>query len=244
MSGCPKKDIHSVYVDGELPLTFRAEYESHVASCQTCKAILEKLKAQRKLFAEDNAAASVDGVYLAQSFERLQTKLHYADTVQKAAPQKNIISFPGARWAVSAACAAAVFACIFTPAYLRSRTGATGFSELKAIASAELKPLTEKQVIIDGNISHTDLSSLALAEAKPQSESTTGEAEAVQGETKAKPAEQRTVRATATVGTAGSRAMRRSLTSVDVFKPGVVDAAAQLPIKIETPLPSYGGENR
>ena len=35
MSFCPSKDIHSVYLDNELPEVYKAEYEAHIAVCQT-----------------------------------------------------------------------------------------------------------------------------------------------------------------------------------------------------------------
>ena len=44
MSTCPEKDLHSIYLDGELPEEFLKEYENHVAGCEKCKAELEKLR--------------------------------------------------------------------------------------------------------------------------------------------------------------------------------------------------------
>ena len=45
MSFCPSKDIHSVYLDGELPENYKAEYELHVSHCEKCRKELEQLKA-------------------------------------------------------------------------------------------------------------------------------------------------------------------------------------------------------
>ena len=53
MSICPNKDLHSVYLDNELPESYKAEYEKHVADCPKCQAELKKLKAVRNLFADD-----------------------------------------------------------------------------------------------------------------------------------------------------------------------------------------------
>ena len=44
MFTCPEDDIHSIYLDNELPPNFVAEYEAHVASCPKCKAKNEKFK--------------------------------------------------------------------------------------------------------------------------------------------------------------------------------------------------------
>ncbi|MBP5452686.1 MAG: zf-HC2 domain-containing protein, partial [Treponema sp.] len=47
MSTCPEKDIHSIYLDNELPAAYVADYEAHVESCPECKAQLEKLRMLR-----------------------------------------------------------------------------------------------------------------------------------------------------------------------------------------------------
>lgn len=235
MSTCPEKDIHSVYLDGELPEKYRSEYEAHIASCQKCKAVLDKMRALHTMFAQDADGAQLDSVFMQQSFERLQTKLRYSANVQKAAERQHVLSFPAVRWGISAAAAAAVFAVLFTPVYLRTQAGTAAPQELKTIASAELEPLSEKKIVVDGNISHKDLSSLAVA--KQESETKEDDADTPK-------LEQRTVRATATVSTPSGASMRRSLTSVDVFKPEGVNAASSLPIKIAPPIPYYSGEER
>ena len=43
MSFCPSKDIHSVYLDGELPENYKAEYELHISHCEKCRKELEQL---------------------------------------------------------------------------------------------------------------------------------------------------------------------------------------------------------
>ena len=49
MFTCPDVDIHSVYIDGELPESFVRQYEEHVASCPECKKIQESLLRMKKL---------------------------------------------------------------------------------------------------------------------------------------------------------------------------------------------------
>ena len=53
MSTCPEKDIHSIYLDGELPASYVAEYEAHVNACPSCQATLERLRRIRRVFAKD-----------------------------------------------------------------------------------------------------------------------------------------------------------------------------------------------
>ena len=48
MSTCPTNEIHSLYLDNELPQAHKEQYEAHIASCEKCKASLEKLHAVRE----------------------------------------------------------------------------------------------------------------------------------------------------------------------------------------------------
>lgn len=220
MSACPQKDIHSVYIDGELPEKFRAEYEAHIAGCAACQAELATLRNLRALLTgeatAEAAAPATDTVFLEQSFARLQTKLRYSRTVGAAQGAKGrVLSFTAAKWAVSAAAAAAVFALVLTPLRTKAGDGASGEAgAVTAIASAELEPLTEKGVVIDGNISHTELSSLAVADS-PHPPVSGESGDALPLAPVARPGmEQRTVSARTV-----SSGIRRSLRSVDVFRP-------------------------
>ncbi len=56
MSTCPENDIHSVYLDGELPEEFLQEYEAHVASCPECSKKLEALTRLKGFVHEDSAS--------------------------------------------------------------------------------------------------------------------------------------------------------------------------------------------
>ena len=80
MSTCPEKDLHSIYLDGELPEEFLKEYETHVAGCEKCQAELEKLKKVSVPFREDALSVKLDQTYLDQSFARLQTKMRFKET--------------------------------------------------------------------------------------------------------------------------------------------------------------------
>lgn len=77
MSFCPSDDIHSVYLDGELPENFKSEYESHLQSCSECQKKLDQLKKLHALFEADSKALDVDKHYLDQSFDRLMVKMNY-----------------------------------------------------------------------------------------------------------------------------------------------------------------------
>ena len=74
MSFCPTKDIHSIYLDNEMPEIYKAEYESHVATCKKCQQELNKLKVLHTLLSSDADVVTPDSHYAEQSFERLQLK--------------------------------------------------------------------------------------------------------------------------------------------------------------------------
>ncbi|MBO5236771.1 MAG: hypothetical protein J6B32_06655 [Spirochaetaceae bacterium] len=81
MSTCPEKDIHSLYIDNEIPLSHITEYESHVNNCQTCIKDLQKYKNLHSLLQEDSASINFSKEHLEDSFQKLQAKLHYSNTI-------------------------------------------------------------------------------------------------------------------------------------------------------------------
>lgn len=86
MSTCPNNDIHSIYLDNELPANFLAEYEEHLKSCPACQAELRKLKNARNLFQNDNdpvISHTSSQKELDESFARLQARLSYSKITGK-----------------------------------------------------------------------------------------------------------------------------------------------------------------
>ena len=83
MSTCPSNDIHSVYLDNELPETYVAPYEAHIKSCPKCAAKLASLRAASAAFRTDAKAMTMDEAALGKSWERLQARLSYSKTTQR-----------------------------------------------------------------------------------------------------------------------------------------------------------------
>lgn len=223
MSTCPEKDIHSVYVDGELPAQFLAEYESHLASCEKCRAQVEKLRSLRKLFLQDSDSHRTDSTFTEESFARLQTKLKYTRTTNTIRTG-TILSFAPVKWAVSAGAAAAVFALIATPQLLRSGTSGQN-QDVQAIAYTELEPISEKSPVIDGDFSYKELASLKVSDKTATASASESEKEPVT--TEKLQVEQKTVGAY-TVSTR----MGKRLSSVDVFRPNFTNHG--ISIKVPT----------
>ncbi len=160
MSTCPEKDLHSIYLDGEMPEEFAKQYESHLESCEKCRRELEKLKTISSFFREDALSVKLNQVYLDQSFERLQTKMRFAKNTGYHDSNKNIIH-SYTKWVSGFAAAAAVFALVVTP--LKFSVGPE--QEVNAIARTQIKPIAENKVVVDGNLDTVKISA-ALSSTK------------------------------------------------------------------------------
>ncbi len=102
MSSCVTNDIHSIYLDNEMPEIYKAEYESHLKSCPKCQKELAKLKTLRSLFSSDSI--NLDKQYMDQSFERLQIKMGYSKHTGKV-KEENTYKF---KYVIPTVAAAAV----------------------------------------------------------------------------------------------------------------------------------------
>ena len=71
MSFCLSKDIHSIYLDKELPENYKLEYEEHVKNCPECQKELNKLKLIHDALKSDSDSIKLDDDFLEKSYERL-----------------------------------------------------------------------------------------------------------------------------------------------------------------------------
>ncbi len=151
MFHCPENDIHSIYLDGELPENFVKDYEAHVASCKKCADKLARLKAIHAAFQSDSRSLDVDSVFKAQSFERLQSRMRFSKVVKASEPKKNIVRM--ASYVPLAAAAAAVFALVLP---LRMNAGKNVQSvddNVLAVSSVKAqKPIADNGIIVNGGI--------------------------------------------------------------------------------------------
>lgn len=257
MSTSPEKDLHSVYIDGEMPENFVSRYEDEISRDENAKAELEKMRSLHNLFQEDAKSKSVDKIFADQSFERLKTKMNYSKTLKFAEKKPSFIT-PIAKYTASFAAAAAVFAFVFIPVYNRdislAKTREVAAIEIKN--SNEIAPISQKQVVIDGNFKTQNLSSkLALtseskAVASAKIESSDNEnsnkkaaldsldslnsTEQIQNlQSQQNKTEQKTVRASALVS-GGNSVRSFNLPSVDPFMPNF--SSSQIRISV----PKFG----
>ncbi len=157
MSICPDKDIHSIYLDGELPEQFKSEYEAHVASCPKCAAELNKLRKIHEFLQQDSKAIEPDKKFLDESYKRLESRMRFANIVSISQEKKpSYIKY----FVPAAAAAAAVFALMLPLQNARlariSRTAQAGYSQspeaLQVVSRKEITPVSQQGVIVDGNI--------------------------------------------------------------------------------------------
>ena len=182
MSFCPSKDIHSVYLDGELPENYKAEYELHISHCEKCRKELDQLKAVRAMFKADSDSLNLDSHFMDESFQRLQIKMAYSKNIGKV-PQKS--PFKVISYVASGVAAAAVLALVLPlglkgnqtaeSAVVASASNTISSPLIQSVASASSVPITAvstsgntgnkvgydsgRSVVVSGNIQDVVLSS-------------------------------------------------------------------------------------
>ena len=214
------KDLHSIYIDDEMPENFLPEYKRQVESDSESSSDFERMKKIHDLlnFDAESESSKISDEFMEKSFERLQSKMRFAQTVELAEPKKSSLSFW--KFPVSFAAAAAVFAVVFVPLSKRSAGGEN--MAINAIAHTALKPVADVDVKIDGNIDSEKLPEVFAVVAKADvsknggSKSAMAENEA-SAESLSDGVQQKTIRAS-TVVSSRTRDFGSQLTSVDVFK--------------------------
>lgn len=130
MSTCPTKEIHSLYLDNELPQKHKEEYEAHIAACEKCRAELEKLRAVGDLFKADAASVSPDKAFMDASYERLMLKMKYSKNAGHTSYSKTNLR----SWKIIVPVAAAV-AILALAIPLKLATGRAGVKTMSATSS-------------------------------------------------------------------------------------------------------------
>ena len=225
MSTSLDKDLHSVYIDGEMPESFVSQYESIVQADSKEKARLEKMQKLHALLQEDSDSMTVSDSFAEESFARLQTKMRYAKNVSFAggsSGEKKSFVTPFVKYASSFAAAAAVFAVVFIPIHYNSLSKAkeTAVAAISIMKQNTIEPIAKKDVIIDGNINKEDLSKVLAVKSETKKAEKAAEPVATQSNAVAKaetpasssadntqslPVEQKTISATNLASSYGER---------------------------------------
>ena len=161
MSFCPSKDIHSVYLDNELPEVYKKEYEAHIEKCPKCKKELEAIKALHQVMSADSKAISPDEKFLDESYERLMVKMSYAKNTGKSSGNRFVRP---AYYIPLAAAAAALFALVVPMRGNKADGSVLASAAVPSVSSQIVSIPTSannvsfdsgKNVVVSGNIHET-----------------------------------------------------------------------------------------
>ena len=164
MSFCPTDDIHSIYLDNELPENYRAEYEAHLKVCPKCQKKVNDLKMLNSLFDADSKSITPDSHFLDQSYERLMARMSYTKNIHKAEKK----SYSNIKYGFCAAAAAAVFALVIPLRINSNRATVENQNVSVASVSAQIQPASNVSVgggngvVISGNLQGQSLSSVSV----------------------------------------------------------------------------------
>ena len=115
MSICPSKDLHSVFVDGELPVQFQAEYLAHIESCPICKETVEKLQTLRSSFANDSQNIKLSSQQIEDGYKKLEQRLNFKRVTTASTPRFEFSQFIPMMNRLVPAVAAALIIALFLP---------------------------------------------------------------------------------------------------------------------------------
>lgn len=146
MFTCPDTEIHSLYLDNELPKGLAEEFEAHLASCPKCSSKFKSLKKTHDCLQSDSSSISLDNDFLDKSFERLSVKMRY---IKNAAPvkEKKVFMFPEeAKKYMPAAVAAAVVFAVMLPFSMANKKTETINMTVPVAQVHEIKRTTDFSV--------------------------------------------------------------------------------------------------
>lgn len=162
MSTCPKNDIHSIYLDNELPLSYKKEYEEHIKNCPSCRQKLEKLKKIRNLIQEDKSSIVLTQEDMDKSYERLLSRMSYAKTTSKTRSYRKLNS--SFKYIATVAAAAAVVALVL-PVRVQKTTSIQNIADIQEnsftpVARTSPLAVRNQNVHLEGNITPKTISSM------------------------------------------------------------------------------------
>ncbi|MBQ9238044.1 MAG: zf-HC2 domain-containing protein [Treponema sp.] len=157
MSSCPNKDIHSLYLDNEIPDAYRTEYEAHIASCPKCAATLAQMQSMSALLKAEDTEFRFDETDKTAGYERLLIQMRYHKTAKAAAR----LSDSSLKYIFPAAAAAAAFAVFFPLQLSGGGTRQTQTALATPITRAAPVFVAAKDLVINGTIRHRDIGATA-----------------------------------------------------------------------------------
>lgn len=146
MSFCPTNDIHSLYIDGEMPAHYIAEYEAHIKNCEKCREKLNRLNGVHNILKADSEQISLSEEKLDESYKRLMVKMNYSKNT-RASREKFSSNF---RYVIPVAAAAAILAVVLP---VRSFNATPVITEEEEVVQAPQVATVTNQITVPSNVS-------------------------------------------------------------------------------------------
>ncbi len=159
MSTCPKKDLYSAYVDGEVPSPWKEKLDAHLEICLKCQKIVASYRSLKQKVQE----TKVPKLDLNEAFARLE-KRKLSQEIRKEESEERPNWFNRTvKIPIPAVAAAAVFLLVFTPIFVNTTQRA---NQKPQIIVSNFKPimpvsseLEEKEI---KDINFNELNALGL----------------------------------------------------------------------------------
>ncbi len=152
MYTCPTDDIHSIYLDNELPFEYVAQYQEHIKNCPACQKKIENLKKVSSIFKNDSKNINLGEPFLTESFNRLETKLRYSKNTDFSKEKPHYVSK-----IVPFVAAAAVFVAVILPVKSFNQNKNEQFAKIQPIERPQYTQISSQNVVMNGNL-HENLS--------------------------------------------------------------------------------------
>jgi len=166
MSTCPSHDIHSMYIDDELPEPYKSKYKEHVSECLQCSKTLQTLKSIHEELSNDAKDITFSQKEIDESFQRLQTKMRFANVTKVTQKSNHSINFFAYR--ILPAVAAALIIAVVLPLRLFTASSVSPSSTIPLLSAhdkaLQASFIEEKGIVRDANLNHysLDVSSIQL----------------------------------------------------------------------------------
>lgn len=143
MSTCPEKDIHSIYVDSELPAHYENLYKEHLRECNRCSQVFNRMKQLHTMLQNDAETIKLSSQELDDSFSRLQVRMSYHEVTSRAS---RISFLPVTKWSFAAA---ALLVAVLLPFQMSRHTVSQGVANdsasavsFQSVSSAGIAPVS------------------------------------------------------------------------------------------------------
>ena len=148
MSTCPNSDGYSVYLDGEIPKQYEAQYRQHLDDCIACKKNYENMQSITRILHEDAEAIQFTKAELDESFIKLQRLVQFQENTKYTKRNDGMRTLKHALPAI----AAALIIGIFIPLKFK-QTESDAFTPTLHTINPASRLIATKGIVAEGSLS-------------------------------------------------------------------------------------------